>query len=584
PMIHSINGGAGFNNTHQDAVRAALLIEPTDWIKNTTTVDYFKATESGSGYYLLRRNFSYSALFVPQLGPVVGNFLGSSLDAQTDGYIAGQKNDFYGAYTDSSGSGRANRRSEGVTNDTSISLGDYTIRNIFGYRKNRSDQLINTGAVGPLDLGGQPFTLFHAAAFIQRQYITNELQFLGTIGRLNFIVGGFYNNDKPDGVSGSTFDAFTTPGTPASVVTAHVENKNKALFGQVTYKITDKLSATGGLRYSWDKVSACGGAIGNVYATDAQCRTIAAQNIATDGVGVVKNSGSAPSWTVGLDWKVNSDLLLYITSRRGYRAANVNTPLFETVYTTGGTDPACGFGTGKCVDLRPYQKTGKEKLTDVEIGEKWDFRLAGARGRINTAAYYAKYKNALQFLNAQTIIPSSAKDNPTNASFGANVADLTIWGVELEASVSPSDTLTISFNGAYNHTTIDRLALPAIQGIPFSKASVSTYSPKVSGTVSANWTLPIEPLDGKVSINGDLFMTDDFGGQNGEKLPGYNLVNLRLDWKDIGGLGLDLSGFVRNLTKEHYFASPSVLLQSFPVSSVAVGDPRTYGVTARYSF
>ncbi|TVV77181.1 TonB-dependent receptor [Sphingomonas solaris] len=591
PLIYSINGGPGFNDTHQDSARASLLIEPTEWLKNTTIVDYFKAREAASGYYLLRQNFSFSALFSPALGPVAGGIIGGSLDGQIQGFLQQQSRNFYGAFSDNSGNGYANRRSLFVSNDTSATFGAFTVRNIFGYRKNKSDQFINTAATGQTFLPGflfgspqnVPFTIFHAAARIERQYLTNELQFLGSWDKFNFIVGGFYNDDKPDGVSGSTFDAFSTPGTPASVVTAHVRNKNYAIFGQATYKLTDRLSATAGIRYSWDRVSACGGAIGTSYATDATCRGIAARSL-LDGVGVVSNKGEEPSWTIGLDYKVSPDLLLYVASRRGYRGVNVNTPLFETVFTTGGTNPACGFGSGQCVDLRPFQKTGEEKLTDVEVGQKWDFRTAGGRGRINTAIFYTKYKNALQFLNAQSIVPSNAPDNPTNASFGVNAADLTIYGVEFEASLSPSRNLTISFNGAYTKQKVDKVTLPPVPGIAFDATSVNRYAPSYSATASASWTLPVRPLDGDLILNGDLFMTDDFGGQYGEKLPGYKLVNARLDWKGIGGSGVDLAFFVRNLTKERYFAAPDVLLRSFPVNSVAVGDPRTYGVSGRVRF
>src|SRR3546814_5233958 len=88
---------------------------------------------------------------------------------------------------------------------------------------------------------------------------------------------------------------------------------------------------------------ACGGgAIGDPptpatgYFSRADCDAQAALGLA-DGVGIVSNKGQEPSWTVGLDYKANDDLLLYIVSRRGYRGANVNTPRFETPFTTGGT-------------------------------------------------------------------------------------------------------------------------------------------------------------------------------------------------------------------------------------------------------
>src|SRR3546814_6413961 len=91
--------------------------------------------------------------------------------------------------------------------------------------------------------------------------------------------------------------------------------------------------------------------------------------------------------------------IFYVVSRRGNRAASVNTPLFETRYTTGGLDPACVFGGGVCPDMRPFQKTGKENVTDVEIGSKLSFRSGEARGLVNVFAFYSKYKKAMPYLN-----------------------------------------------------------------------------------------------------------------------------------------------------------------------------------------
>ena len=144
----------------------------------------------------------------------------------------------------------------------------------------------------------------------------------------------------------------------------------------------------------------------------------------------------------------------------------------------------------------------------------------------------------------------------------------------------------MSFNAAYTDVKVESVNVP--NGLPASvtlgKAQINTYSPKFSGTASVSWILPIKPADGDLAFNSDLFMTDDFGGQNGEKLPGYKLVNARLDWRGIGGTGLDLGVFVKNVFKEEYFSASSVLLSSFPLSSVYAGEPRTWGVSAKYSF
>jgi iron complex outermembrane receptor protein len=582
PRIAAFDGGPGFENIRQDAFRLSLLVEPVDGLKSTTIYEYFKGDELAGGLYLLRQNFPFAAL---GLGVV---------DPQVQAAIEMQKNNRRGSYDGGINGGAAYRKTTSITNDTSFSFGDLTLRNIFGYRKNYSYQLINSGGLPLLQIptglpspapSAVPFTLFTASSVLDRQYLTNETQLLGDFGAFNFIVGAFYNNDKPNGASGSQFTAFSVGGVPAPAVSAHVRNKNWAVYSQIGYELTDKLKLNLGARYSWDKVSACGGTIGASYVDEATCLSAAALGLA-DGVGTVSNKGKAPSWTIGLDYKATPDWLLYIVSRRGYRGVNVNTPLFETPFTTGGTDAACVATGGVCADLRPFQKTGKETITDVEIGSKYDYRVGSARGRLNIAAYYSKYKNALQFLNTQTTVPNGTPDSPTNGSLAINAANLRIWGVELEASISPVRSLTVGFNAAYTNVKVESLTVPATlpPTIVLGEGQINKYSPSFSGTASVSWTLPIRPADGDVVFNADLFMTDDFGGQNGEKLPGYQLANARLDWRGIGGTGLDLGVYVKNVFGEKYFSASSVLLPSFPTSSVYAGEPRTWGVSAKYSF
>lgn len=582
PRMPAIDTGPGFDDIHQDSFRVSLLLEPTDWIRSVTTYEYSKADELAGGLNLIRQNFPFGVFFGPGLGPV--------LDAQVQAYLQQQRANEYGAFDGGINGGYAKRKATSIINNTSFTFGDITLRNIFGYRKNFSDQLINTGAVGALTLPvapgvNLPFTLFNASAASRRKYLTDEFQILGDFGDLNFIFGAYYNKDQSYGVGGSQFTAFSVGGVPASPITAHVTNRNTALFGQIGYNITDNLTINAGLRYSWDKVSSCGGAIGTSYATDAACRTQAATG-AVDGVGIVENSGKAPSWTLGLDYKVQPNWLLYVATRRGYRGANINTPLFESKFTTGGTDAGCIFGAGVCPDLRPFQKTGKETVTDVELGSKISFQSGGARGYFNIAAYYAKYKNALQFLNVTGVVPQNAPDTPTNTAFGANISDQTISGVEFEASVSPSRNFTASFNGAFTHVKVDKVSLPTNlpAGVVFSPININKFSPSFSGTFAVSWTLPFRPADGDVTFDSDLFMTDDFGGQNGEKLPGYTLVNAQLSWKKIAGTGLDLGVFLKNVFDVQYYSGASVLLKSFPISSAYLGEPRTWGVRARYSF
>src|SRR3546814_2256373 len=108
-----------------------------------------------------------------------------------------------------------------------------------------------------------------------------------------------------------------------------------------------------------------------------------------------------------------------------------------------------------------------------------------------------KYEGVLQGINVLgTGIPQAlTPDFPSRTSIGQGVADESIWGIELEASVSPTRNLTVSFNGAYTRSKIDSFTLPPVVGFTFSKENVNLQTPNFSGTMSTSWVLPFHPAD-----------------------------------------------------------------------------------------
>src|SRR3546814_3346821 len=74
----------------------------------------------------------------------------------------------------------------------------------------------------------------------------------------------------------------------------------------------------------------------------------------------------------GVDWAVRDDAFFYVTTRRGYRAGALNTPRLAPV-------------------LAPFQSFGPQKVTDYEAGAKLQWRTGGWYGRLNIAAFTAKF-------------------------------------------------------------------------------------------------------------------------------------------------------------------------------------------------
>src|SRR3546814_623159 len=164
-----------------------------------------------------------------------------------------------------------------------------------------------------------------------------------------------------------------------------------------------------------------------------------------DGTGITIVKGNAPTYTIGVDYKVNEALFFYAQHRRGYRGVNLNSPRFETQFTTGGPGCVLAGVPVTCPDLRQYQTTDKETLDDFEIGMKSNFEAGGAHLRLNVAAFHSKYKGGLQFINVRntTGIPATTPDAPNRGSVAVNVADMTIKGIEADLVRSEEHTSEI---------------------------------------------------------------------------------------------------------------------------------------------
>ena len=588
PITKNLEGGRGFGDIDQKSVRVSLLLQPSSSISNTLIADYLRAPQRPSAEVLYKYNPGI-------LAAVFGPFVGAAIDpyeAQLAAYAAEQKaNGPFKVRNNLNRDGVAlpvssDLKEYGFTNTTKVNLGNITIRNIFGYRNISSYQRVNAQGTGTLNGPLGPLILLHLTSLANKEYLTNEFQVLGDMGRLNWIAGAFYSHDNPTGNNGTvsqTFD-FIGAGAHPAYGTSLVTDTNYAAFAQATYELLDGLKLTAGGRYSWDRISACGASNPTGFLSDSACRATAGLDL-PDGVGVVKNKGSAPTWTLDADYRITKSVFIYVTAHHGYRGVNVNTPAFETPFTTGGTNPAC-LGPGNvCPNFLPFQKVKEEKVNDIEIGVKSTWRIGTTRVLANVAAYRIKYDNGIQFFNdVATGIPQSAPDLPTRGSIAINAANFTIQGIEADLAISPTSALTFSFNGAYTHQKIDKLLVPDVFGLSITRDTVTLPSPNLSGTAAVHYDLPVRPFEGTLSFDGDVYVTSKFDAQNGVPLPGYTLVNARLTLADFRGTGMSIALFTKNLLNRKYASAPSVLLPSLPTDSVFYGDPRTYGIEASYRF
>jgi iron complex outermembrane recepter protein len=588
-----------FDDIDQRSGRLSFLLQPLEGLSNTLIVDYFKSDEQPGADVFIRYNpgVLQGTLGAFGLPPAAAAAYEASLAAaweqqQTEG----------GPFRVFSNLDRPrfDRELWGIANTTAWDLGPVTLRNIFGYREVSSDTQIDTDGHGDLSGPLGRLVLFHANSTTEKKYYTEEFQVLGTTDKLDWIVGAFYSKDEPTAGMGSQFQAFSFIDSPTGPVlnfnSSLFENESYAVFAQIGVDLSawtvEGLTLNLGGRYTWDDVSACGAPNlgGTRYYTRSECEELGATN-QLDGIGIVENEGDEATWTVGLDWQVTDELFAYVTSRRGYRSANVNTPIFETPYTTGGTAPQCAFFPSatpsdpqRCADLTAFQKIDGEEVTDYEVGLKANWDAGDINGRTNLALFRTDYKNGIQFFNAVGAVFSNIPDFPNRTSIGVNAADMTIQGAELEFTISPLTGLSLSLNGTYIDQEIDRLVVPPIAGLGLTEDNVTLPTPEFSGSAAVRYVLPTPVFGGELAVNADYYYTDEWDAQAGVSFPSYDLVNARLDLSNIADTGLDVSVWVRNAFDEEYLISPVNLIPAFATNTGMYGDPRMYAVQLTYNF
>ncbi|MFD1613297.1 TonB-dependent receptor [Sphingomonas tabacisoli] len=427
---------------------------------------------------------------------------------------------------------------------------------------------------------------------------TEELQFQGQIDRLKWQAGGYFEISNPTRANTQRNQLFINCANaaalqciPALGATSSVgildqkfRFRNIAAYAQATYDITDQFSVTGGIRYTSDRIRARArnvttrflGAALTPFTSCSKNPLIVLPSIndraRCEEVFVEKSA--RPTWLIDLDYKPTDEILLYAKYARGYRQGTINLLPLSTALNT----------------------SGPEKVDTYELGGKVSF--AGAvPGIFNVAVFYNDFTD--QQLQANTIPRPGVF--PTNVL--VNAGKSRISGLEADLSVRPFEGLRFDAGYAYLDTKLQSFVLPDLSNDPFYSGVIPTatlggslaFSPKHRLTLTGTYTLPLSQSVGRLSVGATYTHTskqyanradDPFVfqvGFNPGLLPSTNLLNVNVDWTNVGGLPFDLSVFATNVTKEKYaLYSGGLLGLGYDVR--VIGEPRMYGARLRYKF
>ncbi len=615
------------DNEHWYSGRIGILFKPTETITNYTMAYGSFSKNNGAG--LIHRGYN-----VDSPGGLADLQLCANLPV---GAVGGYSCDVYQATTaqaEALGPRKtafsvdtfSKTETWGISNTTDIELSDeLTLRNIVSYQKMKvgyrydgdatvlQQHDVDPGrlpAPGVVTLPGTNFPVTYlndtSATELPRDNLrawTEELQLQGNMldGNLNWTVGGFYYDQRPDGPQGSRA-ALYCPAVQTGTCTASraeygTSTVSKALYGQATLNFgalspsLDGLRLTGGYRQTWDHVYGFATQFnynaalpaGTVVCGKDSSLVVPEATALADCRFSGSQRTSSPSWLVGLDYKVSSNILLYGKVSHSYKA--------------GGFNPyAVFFGQGTDPDTRTFLP---EEVTSYEIGMKSDFRLGGVPFRFNVAGYTTDYKG---------IQRATGDFNPATNAGGARTlnADARINGIEIEASVRPFPGVEVGGNFSYTDAKYKKYEYISGTG---TLACNGVVAPGGVGDSSCLDFQYVAPYIWSIHVSAEQPLGNDMGtlaffanyshtsSQNTEAVqlpsqqPGgvlepFGLLSVSLDWRQVAGSGFDLGLFATNLSNKLYRISNTNVYQPGGLLywSTLYGEPRMYGVRLKYSF
>ena len=589
-----ISTGRDYDDQHYYAYRVSAELE-LDRLTSYLVFDYLNQDEHGSGNKLFGYTMSDpinggATVVAMQIGaagffPSAGGAAMEPLVTQFNRALAlGSRQVDYGnfgtgpLYAAGLGIPRTKIKNWGVTNKTSLDVGDVTFKNILSYREASLDIVA--------DLDGSAATLIQPRQFAEPRQVSEEFQMQGTpFGKnFDFTLGAYYFREwGQDGQTSSNFPQLTAIGfasaTPALMSfylaqSAQFYNQNQvadteasswAVYAAGTLRLGDAFSLSGGIRYNndtrrvtWNPFYTSLAIPGTPIVAPCYWNGVAALSRAACVQNrVLKNA--AVTWDATAQWRPSEDLTAYISARKGYRSGG---------FSLRATADAIGV---------PFQP---EYVREYEAGLKNSFDIGSGNLSTTIAVFYQNYSN-VQKQNAVLI-------NGQVSTIIQNTAKQRNYGGEFEASLRLDSGLSASAFYSYvkNEVVSGSNGSFPMQGIPTHQIGGALNYERETGVGTFNANV-------NATYRSDVQL-DEFDVLGLQK--GYALVNARLGLSNIRGTGLGVALWGKNLTDHYYKVGVISLMSNGPVlnglnpgggvgyGAGILGEPRTYGVEVSYKF
>jgi len=605
--VFNVATGNWINEQDNIGVRGQLLWEPTDAIDVTLAADFSTQNPECCGTVFVRTGPTQRAL----------NRQYEAL-AAAQGYNVVSRNPF-DRLTDVDANLNAGNEIGGASLRVRWDLGAGQLTSITGWRY--WDWLPENDR----DFTGVPITTASNNPSQQNQY-TQEFRYSQEGEQLGFLLGAFafYQEVRtqglqqqgpgasrwllnpgnvPAGSAGCGPSASNQLACDPSVLDGltatndiRLDNVSVALFGQLTWNVTDALSIQPGARLNYDKKDG----LYNSVVTNGQGQLVTFAS--TDPRIVAQRGVLAPQffepefsdWNVSYDvtaaYEIAPDIRAHATYAKTFKPGGIN---LNGVPNDAQGNPVIEVGSVKAESVNHYELGLKTQF--------WD-----RRATLNLAAFRTDIDDfQAQVVNGQTGVLRG---------YLANADKVRTQGFEWDFSIRPTPRLNAYVSGAYTDATYrsfpDAPCPPELSGgttvgagqtpsAPGTPGGLSPENCDISGqrlpgvsrwalSFGAEGNLPVTlfGLPGQAYLGYDGSYRSRFSSNPTPSaytwIDGYSLHNFRLGFRSDEGLNAFL--WARNAFDEDYFEQLQVPSGNTGLIVGNPGDPRTYGLTISHNF
>ncbi len=546
--FHNSVSGKTKGDTRDAAARLQFLIKPVEGFEATLNLHARNLKDGGAPSYKIGTGAggADSWGYVPPYGttPHLGDDVANDFDAPP-----------------------ATLTTSGANLNASWDLGSLTLTSITAYDRLKRESFTDG------DNSPKPAQLAHAEA--NSSQFAQEFRLASDAGKaLSWTVGAHYFDEDfhSDAATGTLAAVAAVPGFTAirtafqnTIFDQH--GSSFAVFGEATYKITDRLKIAAGARWTTETksidlngVQAVTGSTTFSNPAEWWKRSSVSSPTSINATQVEKNTWERATYSLTPQYEINDNVRVYLRYATGFRSGGYN---------------------GNVTSQVAVNTVNPETLTDYEAGLKseWlDNRLT-----VNASAFSYDYRNIQVNVQGQL--------NGQSATTLRNAANGKIDGFELELAGRPLEHLTLRANlgvltrAEYTNFITTVLVNNVATTVDASGNQIAR-APKETATIDAEYVFPLAngrqlAVGADLNYRSHIFFNAVTQNDPLQEQDAYTLINARLAYR-IPVHGLTLGAYVYNLEDREYVHNANAPRNgAYPVS---FGPPRTWGVTLTKSF